>query len=134
MAIEIFKTKWLARFARRERLDDASLRDAIDRAERGIVDADLGGGLIKQRVARVGQGRSGGYRMLLAYRSGERAVFLYGFAKNERENIESDELQTLREIGAGWLAAGTKSIARAILEDALQEVKSDNENADKPLS
>jgi len=134
MAIEVFKTKWLARFARRERLDDASLKDAIDRAERGIVDADLGGGLIKQRVARAGQGRSGGYRMLLAYRSGERAVFLYGFAKNERENIESDELQTLREIGAGWLAADTKSIARAILEDALQEVKNDDENADKPLS
>jgi hypothetical protein len=134
MTIEVFKTKWLARFARRERLDDANLRDAIDRAERGIVDADLGGGLIKQRVARAGQGRSGGYRMLLAYRSGERAVFLYGFAKNERENIESDELQTLREIGAGWLAADTKSIARAISEDALQEVKNDDENAVKPPS
>jgi len=101
MTIEVFKTKWLAWLARRERLDNASLRDAIDRAERGIVDADLGGGLIKQRVARAGQGRSGGYRMLLAYRSGERAVFLYGFAKNERENIEDDELQTLREIEAG---------------------------------
>ncbi len=134
MTIEVFKTKWLARFARRERLDDANLRDAIDRAERGIVDADLGGGLIKQRVARAGQGRSGGYRMLLAYRSGERAVFLYGFAKNERENIESDELQTLREIGAGWLAADTKSIAKAISEDALQEVKNDDENAVKPPS
>lgn len=72
--------------------------------------------------------------MLLAYRSGERAVFLYGFAKNERENIESDELQTLREIGAGWLAADTKSIARAISEDALQEVKNDDENAVKPPS
>ena len=123
MAVEVFKTKWLARFARRERLDDASLRDAIDRAERGIVDADLGGGLIKQRVARAGQGRSGGYRMLLAYRSGERAVFLYGFAKNERENIEDTGLLTLREIGAAWLAADAKGIARAISEDALQEVK-----------
>jgi hypothetical protein len=132
MTIEVFKTKWLARFARRERLDDASLRDAIDRAERGIVDADLGGGLVKQRVARVGQGRSGGYRMLVAYRSGERAVFLYGFAKSERENIESDELQTLRDIGAGWLAADAKSIARAISEDVLQEVKDDYEDAAEP--
>lgn len=132
MPIEVFKTKWLARFARRERLDNASLKNAIDRAERGIVDANLGGGLIKQRVARAGQGRSGGYRMLLAYRSGERAVFLYGFAKNERENIEGDELQTLREIGAGWLAADAKGIARAILEDALQEVKDDDGDADKP--
>ena len=133
MAIEVFKTKWLARFARRERLDDASLRGAIDRMERGIVDADLGGGLIKQRVARAGQGRSGGYRMLLAYRSGERAVFLYGFAKNERENIEDAELLTLREIGAAWLAADAKGIARALSEDALQEVKGGDEDADEPL-
>ena len=132
MAIGVFKTKWLARFVRRERLDNASLRDAIDRAERGIVDADLGGGLIKQRVARAGQGRSGGYRMLLAYRSGEHAVFLYGFAKNERENIEDDELQTLREIGAGWLAADAESIVKAISEDALQEVRGDDDNADEP--
>jgi hypothetical protein len=59
----------------------------VRRADRGLVDADLGGGVIKQRVARTGQGRSGGYRMLLAYREGHRAVFLYGFSKSERENI-----------------------------------------------
>ena len=87
MTIGIYKTKWLARFTRRERITDGSLREAIDRAERGIVDADLGGGLIKQRVAREGQGRSGGYRMLVAYRQQGRAVFLYGFAKNEQDNI-----------------------------------------------
>ena len=71
--------------------------------ERGLVDAELGGGVVKQRVARAGQGRSGGYRMLIAYRAGDRAVFLYGFAKRERENVDADELLTLREIGArGW--------------------------------
>lgn len=58
-----------------------SLVDAIDRAEKGPVDADPGGGIIKQRVARTGQGRSSGYRLLPAYRSGERAVLLYGFAR-----------------------------------------------------
>ena len=65
----------MARFTRRERISDRNLREAIERAERGIVDADLGGGLIKQRVARAGQGRSGGYRMLVAYRVRDRAVF-----------------------------------------------------------
>ena len=89
---------------------------------RGLVDADLGGGLIKQRVARPGQGRSGGHRLLIAYRAGERAVFLYGFAKNERDNIDPDELLTLREIGAGWLAATPRQIDRALAEDVLQEV------------
>jgi hypothetical protein len=72
------------------------LSQAVARA--GLIDADLGGGVIKQRIARTGQGRSGGYRMLIAYRAGHRAVFLYGFAKRERENIDPDELATLREI------------------------------------
>jgi hypothetical protein len=86
--MRIFKTKGFARFARQERITDASLRQATARAESGLIDADLGGGLIKLRVARKGQGRSGGYRMIVAYRVLDRAVFLYAFAKNERENIE----------------------------------------------
>jgi hypothetical protein len=123
--VRIFKTKWLARYARRERIADHSLREAIDRAGRGTIDADLGGGIIKQRVARSGQGRSGGYRMLIAYRAGTRAVFLYAFAKNERENIDPDELLTLREIGAAWLAADGRRIADAVKEEILQEVIDD---------
>ncbi|WP_428390176.1 type II toxin-antitoxin system RelE/ParE family toxin [Lichenicoccus sp.] len=123
MAIGVFKTKWLARFARRERITDESLWEAIGRAERGIVDADLGGGLIKQRVARERQGRSGGYRMLVAYRSRGRAVFLYGFAKNEQENIGPDELVSLREIAATWLHADAERIAGAVTAKELQEVE-----------
>jgi hypothetical protein len=127
--VRIFKTKWVRRYARRERIADESLREAIERAERGLVDADLGGGVIKQRVARAGQGRSGGYRMLVAYRAGERAVFLYGFAKRERENIDEDELLTLREIGAAWLAADARQIALALDEEALQEVPHEETDA-----
>jgi hypothetical protein len=91
--VRVFKTKWFVRYARRERIEDSALCSAIERAEGGIVDADLGGGVIKQRVARPGQGRSGGYRVLIAYRFGDRSVFLYGFAMNERENIEEDAWQ-----------------------------------------
>lgn len=126
--MQIFKTKWLARFVRRERITDTSLREAIERAERGVIDADLGGGLIKQRVARQGQGRSGGYRMMVAYRAMNRAVFLYGFAKNERDNIDPDELLSLREIAAIWLAADDAKIAQALEEEALQEIDDDEEN------
>jgi len=125
--VRIYKTKWLVRFARRERIADGSLKEAIERAERGLVDADLGGGIIKQRLARPGQGRSGSYRMLIAYRAGERAVFLYGFAKGERENIGLDELLTLREIGAAWLVADAGRIAQAVEEKALQEVNDGDE-------
>lgn len=121
--MRIFKTKWLGRFARRERITGAGLLEAIERAERGIIDADLGGGLIKQRVARPGQGRSGGYRMIVVYRSKDRAVFLYGFAKSERENIEPDELEDLRLIAADFLAANEAGFARMIDREDLQEIK-----------
>ena len=94
--MKVFKTKWFARFARHERIADASLREAIERAERGLIDADLGGGLIKQRVARRGQGRSGGYRVIVAYRAKEAGCFFSAFAKSDRENIGADEL-LLRE-------------------------------------
>ena len=119
--------KRLTKFVRRERISDASLREAIERAERGIVDADLGGGLIKQRVARQGQGRSGGYRMIVAYRTRSRAVFLYGFAKNERENIEPGELMAFRDIATDLLAANSAQIARAIKNGVLQEIDLDQE-------
>ena len=122
-----FKTKWLARFARREGVADKSLREAIERAERGLIDVDLGGGLIKQRVARQGQGRSGGYRMMIAYRAKDRAVFLFGFAKSDLENIDRDDLLTAREIAADWLAADDERLARAIAEGELQELSDDHE-------
>ena len=127
--MRIFKTKWLVRFARRQAIEDRSLIEAIARAGRGSIDADLGGGIIKQRVARRGQGRSGGHRMLIAYRRGDRAVFLYGFAKNQRDNIEPDELLTLRDIGSAWLKAAPRQIDRALAEGTLEEVADGQEEA-----
>jgi hypothetical protein len=123
--MRIFKTSWFIRYARRERIKDASLAESVAPAERGIIDGDLGGGLIKQRVARPGQGRSGGYRTLIAYRSGDCAVFLYAFAKSERENIEDDELASLREIAAAWLKADGEALQRQVSEGLAMEVDYD---------
>jgi len=125
--MQVFKTRWFARFARHERIADVSLREAIARAERGLIDADLGGGLIKQRVARQGRGRSGGYRVMVAYRAKGRAVFLFGFAKNERENIGPDELVFLRELAGNWLDAGTAKIQEETEAGNLQEIEDDEE-------
>lgn len=122
MDVQIFKTKWFARFARKERISDDALREAVLRAEQGLIDARLGGDLIKQRVARSGEGKSGGYRTLVAFRTKSRSVFLYGFAKNERENIGSDELTTLKEIAAAWMAADAAKISRALGEGELHNV------------
>ena len=120
--MRIFRTKGVARFTRHEAIADDRLKEAIERAERGLTDADLGGGLIKQRVARPGVGKSSGYRMIVAYKVRDRAVFLYGFAKNDRDNISPDQLQTFRAIGANWLNASDEIIQRAIDAGDLQEI------------
>jgi hypothetical protein len=125
--LRVFATKSFARFARSERIPDASLCEAVRRAERGLVDADLGGGVIKQRVARPGQGRSGGFRVLIAYRADTRSVFLFGFAKNARANVDDDELATLRDIAKAWLQADAPRLARALDEGLIKEVNYEEE-------
>jgi hypothetical protein len=119
----IFKLKTFARFARSEKITDETLADAIDRAAKGLVDADLGGGLIKQRLARKGQGKSGGFRTLIAFRSADFSVFLYGFAKSDEANLNEKELAYLREMAADWLAADGAKIRAAIEHGLLTEVK-----------
>lgn len=123
--MRIFKTKALARFVKSERIADKSLVDAITNAESGLIDADLGGGLIKQRVARKGQGKSGGYRMIIGIRVKERAVFMFGFAKNDMDNIDDKTLATLEETAATWLAADDEKLKRALAAKILFEVRHD---------
>jgi len=120
--LRIYKLKAFARFQRREGLADVGLAKAVRNAEEGLVDADLGGCLIKQRVAGAGQGKSGGYRTVLAFRRGERSVFLYGFAKSERANIDDDELEALRDLGRTYLELDAKKIEAAIAAGELLEV------------
>jgi hypothetical protein len=79
--IRIFKTKAFTRFANRARIPDRDLHDAALRAEEGLIDADLGGGVIKQRLRREGAGKSGGFRSIILFRGGTLAFFVYGFAK-----------------------------------------------------
>jgi hypothetical protein len=121
--MRVYKVKGFARFQRRERIADRALVEALLAAERGLVDADLGGGLIKQRVARPGQGKSGGFRTLIAYRRGERTVFLFGFAKNEWANIDDDELEEWRHVGRLYLALDERKIEAAITAQELTEVR-----------
>ena len=120
--MRVFKTRDFARFARREKIADADLCGAVARAERGIVDANLGGGLIKQRIARRGQGRSGGYRTIIAYKRGDRCFFIYGFAKNERDNIENADLVRVNVTAASLMTLTDRQCDDAIEAQELQEV------------
>ena len=126
--MRVYKVKVFARFQRRERIADAALAKAVRSAEDGLVDADLGGGLIKQRVARSGQGKSGGYRTVIVCRRGDLAVFLVGFAKSDRANIEDDELEDLKGQARAFLRLSKDQIASAITEDELTEVSYGDED------
>jgi hypothetical protein len=120
--MRVFKTRGVARFCKGESITDAQLTDAIARADRGLVDATLGGGLIKQRVARKDQGKSGGWRTLIAYRARDRAVFLFGFAKNHRDNIGPDQLAQLKDVANELLVLTAKQIAARLTDGTLIEV------------
>jgi hypothetical protein len=127
--MRVFKTKVFRRFQRKERMSDDSLVDAINRAEQGLVDADLGHGLIKQRIARASAGKSGGFRTIIAYRQGDRAVFLYGFAKSTKENIGADDLIDLAQTGAAVMALSQREVGQMVEDKTLFEV-SDDKNDD----
>lgn len=121
--MRVFKTRHFARFQRKERIADATLCAAIARAESGLIDAGLGHGLIKQRVARPGEGKRGGYRTIIAYRAKERVVFLYGFAKNKQANISEDDEQDLRDYGGMILALDARRIDIMLQGNELTEVE-----------
>ena len=88
-----------------------------------IFDARLGGGLVKKRIARAGQGKSGGYRVLVASNFGERWVFMFGFAKNERDNIDDDELKLIKRLAAKLLSLNERDMRKALTAGELLEIK-----------
>src|SRR6266446_941273 len=100
--MRVLKLKAFARWARKEALPDHSLRVAVEEMRSGLVDADLGGGLFKKRVARAGGGKSGGYRTLLAADLRERWVFLHGFAKSERDDLDDAELRDWKRLAKSY--------------------------------
>jgi len=127
--VRVFKTKGFARFARRQQIDDGALCEAISRAEQGLIDADLGGGVIKQRIPRLGQGRSGGYRTIVLYRLEARAVFVDGFAKSSLDNIDDDDLERFRQLAAEFLSYDAKQIGKLVKSGAWIEVDCDGNQA-----
>ncbi len=120
--MRVFGVKPFARFQRKEGMSDAVLRKAVREAEAGLIEADLGHGLIKLRVARPGGGKRGGYRTIIAYRRRDRAVFLFGFAKNAKADLAPDELEILVRRGAARLTADEDLIEAAIMDERLMEL------------
>ena len=120
--MRIFKNAWFTRFARKEKIALQSLLEAVERAEMGLIDAHLGGGVIKQRIARPGQGKSGGYRSVVFYRMGERAFFVFGFSKNAQDNISHEEESQFKNAAKVILALSDDQIRLLIENGKLEEV------------
>ena len=128
--MRIFKNKPFAKFARKEQISDAKLWEAVTAAERGNIDADYGGGVIKQRIARTNQGKSGGYRAIIYYRQADKAFFVYGFSKNARDNIEEDEERELKRQAKITFALSNEQLLKLLENGTYQEVKSHDKSQD----
>jgi len=120
--VRVFKTKPFSRFADHEGIEDEDLCGAAARADSGLIDADLGGGVIKQRIARRGQGKSGGYRTIILFRRGSSAFFVYGFAKSDRDNVKRDELRAFRKLADQMLSLDDRALAAALRNGTLREI------------
>lgn len=103
------------------------LWEAVERAENGLIDADLGGGVIKQRVARLGSGKSRGYRSIILFRKGDRAFFVYGFAKSGLDNLREDEAETFKEMAKRVLSLSDEQLGELMANGQFEEVMRDEQ-------
>jgi hypothetical protein len=124
----IYKTRWFDRWAKKQGLSAVALCEAVREMDAGLFEADLGGGLLKKRIARPGEGKSGGYRTLVATNRGGRWVFVFGFPKNERSNIDKDEQEALKKLAAHLLSLTISAIGKAISDGELIEVNCNAQN------
>jgi len=123
MLMDKLITKWFRRWARKTDLSNSTLNEALVNLEKGLSVADLGKNLYKVRVKREGQGKSSGYRTIVVYREKKRAIFLYGFAKNEKDNLNSKELHYFQKLGNDLLKLSRSQIEIAIKEKVLFDLE-----------
>jgi hypothetical protein len=120
--LRIFKNKWFTKFAKKERISDQKLIDMIKDLEHGMIDVDYGGGVIKQRLARPNQGKSAGYRCIILFRVKDRAFFMYGFPKSERDNISKEDEQAFKDLSQQMLNFSDADIETMLETGILIEV------------
>lgn len=125
IGLRVFKNAWFGRFARKEKISADALWEAVERAENGLVDADLGGGLINNELARPGAGKSKGFRSIVLYKQGERAFFVFGFPKSDLGNIRDDEEEHFKKAAKVILASTDEQIRKLIENGQFEEVKKD---------
>ena len=124
----VFKTRHFSRWMRKTELTDGALCAAVAEMAHGLIDADLGGGVVKKRVGLTGRGKRGGARTLVATNRGDRWFFVYGFAKNDRANIADDELEVLQGIAEQLLVLTDLQLDAAVEDSSLKEICHDSKS------
>jgi hypothetical protein len=119
--MRIFKNTWFARFASKNGISDEELKALVKILEAGAK-AELGGDVYKQRLARPGEGKAGGYRIIVLFRSGERTFFVYGFAKSDRENLREDEVKTYRKMAKEVFSLTDKQLDELVATGKYKEL------------
>ncbi|MCI3132233.1 type II toxin-antitoxin system RelE/ParE family toxin [Phenylobacterium aquaticum] len=127
--MSVYKTKAFARFARKVGLGDREIIHAAEAVAAGQWDADLGGGVYKQRIAREGGGKSGGFRTIILFKVGGHSFFVHGFAKSEKANVTANELRALRKLAATFLGFDAETLEKASAAGEIAEVTNDGEDA-----
>ncbi|MCP3887745.1 MAG: type II toxin-antitoxin system RelE/ParE family toxin [Desulfobulbaceae bacterium] len=112
-------TKWFIKWASKANLSNQNLLESIDDLEKGLSIADLGGNIFKLRVKRPGKGKSAGFRTIVIYKKKDKAIFLYGFGKNEKSNISKTELQYFKKMGNDLLVLNSKQLTGSIEKQIL---------------
>lgn len=127
--LRVFRTRTFARWMKKSGLTDEALWVAAVEMCRGLIDADLGGYVVKKRIALPGQGKRGGARTIVASRMAGRWFFIYGFSKNERSSIDTDELRALQEVAKELVGFGDRQLAAALAAGELVEIGGGNDQA-----
>lgn len=125
----VLMTKAFARFARKAKLAGGSLAKAAEEVANGEFDADLGGHVFKQRVARAGKGKSGGFRTIILFKAGGHSFFVHGFAKSEKANMSAKELKALKQLAEVLLGLQDPEVERAIAAGEFVKVMDDGDEA-----
>lgn len=125
--MRIYKNSWFDRFARKNNIKDGDLIKVVERAKKGLIDADLGGSVIKQRISRKGQSSSRGYRAILLFRRCSQCFFVYGYSKNERNNIDVDEEREFKRLAELVFSISEQQLKELVRTSDMIEVKDDQE-------
>ena len=129
MPVRVLKDLEFEDWAAEYKVTDAMLCDAAKEIEAGLVDARLGGFLLKKRVAAPGRGKRGSYRTIVGHRQGDRLIFVHGFAKNETDNITKKEKEALRKLCDVYMLADDKKLAEMIEMKQMLEIQCHEQNS-----